>query len=570
MSSDAIDCLLIHAPRDEGGESAFGMIMPMGLFALADILERQGHTARIVHLGLERIRERGFTIEGYLKGKEVRLAGISLHWFFQARDCVDLAGRIRSAAPDTKIVLGGFTASYFAREILETVDSVDFVIRGDGERPLLELTRALGKTRPDLSRVPNLTWRRDGRVVENPHDYVAGREDLDALSFTSFDLMESFSLYRNVSLSQIHCFYDLKTLNRKRSFPLCIGRGCSVNCSFCGGASLAQKRINNRTGPVFRSPDRVVESIRDASRAGYEEIFLCFDPDPRGGYFEALFRRVRSAKIDIPMEFTCWSLPTRAFIDDFRRTFGEGSSIDLSPETGSERLRRRHKGFSYSNRDLLDTVGYLHREKIPSILYFSNPHPFSTPRDVEETDDLIRRIKGDFGTRHKTVMHTLSPDPGSPMFEDPESYGMIKNVSSFTDYCNLEKGLAFTPVGDEEERFLGMFSRWHAEEEAIHRCVPRGFALLKLERYDAAMEEANRAIRLAPGDLEPYVLAASVQRRRKRYTDAIASLRKAQSLHPENPKIHFLLARYYMELHRPEQVREELAKGGRKLAAVEP
>ena len=69
------------------------------------------------------------------------------------------------------IFLGGYTASFFSKEILQDYPEVDAVIRGDGETPIVELCQALHRHilnqqhcsdyyPTSLAEVPNLAWRK--------------------------------------------------------------------------------------------------------------------------------------------------------------------------------------------------------------------------------------------------------------------------------------------------------------------------------------------------------------------------------------------------------------------------
>lgn len=566
MPKQKINCLLIHTPKDESGKSAFGMIMPMGLFALADVLSRNGYISRIIHIGVEKIRDNTFSIEDYLKDKEVLLIGISLHWYFQSYDTIQLINRIKLSRPEIKIVLGGFTASFFSEEIIRRFRNVDFIIRGDGELPLLSLMKELSKKNPDYPLIPNMVWRDKNKIIKNDHSYVATNRDLDNLNFTSFDLLENFSLYKRVGLGEIHYFYNPKTLNNLKSFPLCVGRGCRLNCSYCGGAKLSQRLINNRREVAFRSPGKVLESLKDIVKAGYEEAFICFDPYNK--YFRELFSLIRKSRIRIRMNFNCQSLPDKDFIDEFKDTFEDGSAINLSPETGSNKLRKLNKGLFYTNDELIGVLDYLKKRNLSAIIYFCYPLPFSTKNDIKATDRLINFIKKNFGERHRVIMHGLSPDPGSPMCVYPKKFKMVRKINSFFDYYRLKDGFAYIPEGMDEKEFSGMFKKWRDREDAIHRLIPKGFAYADLGKYTEAIKQANKALRLAPRETEAYFLLAYSYRKKRQYRIAIEKIKKAERMNPGDPRVNFLLSCYYKDIGRMKEFQKEINKGCRKLGKI--
>jgi len=69
---------------------------------------------------------------------------------------------------------------------VKSFDAVDGIIRGEAEIPTQELAGTLLQGKEDFFSIPNLTWRRKGRVLVNPLSYVASEQDLNGLTFTNF------------------------------------------------------------------------------------------------------------------------------------------------------------------------------------------------------------------------------------------------------------------------------------------------------------------------------------------------------------------------------------------------
>jgi len=405
----------------------------MGLFALADLLNREGFPTTLIHTEVEETT--GDSLPELLAVKPL-IAGISCHWVSQAVTSLKTAELVKSVDRETFVVLGGFTASFFARDILEACPSVDAVVRGDGEAPLLALAKALSEPpgrMPSLAEVPNLAWRRNGEIVCNPCSYVADTDDLDALEFGNLNLMRHLPVYQELSGLLPLAGADS---GLTRVFYLCVGRGCPASCVFCGGGRGAQLAINNRRRIAWRSPSRTLETIRMAAAQGYRTIYVSFDPDPSRRYYSDLFQRIRSEGLPLNMVFGCWSLPGRDFIDDFRRTFPHGV-FEISPETGSERVRRENKDFAFTNEELEQAVRYIGDCGLRCHLYFSYFHMNETADDIQSTRryywDLLHR----FGRFTKAYYLALSTDPCSPIYLTPEEHRVSLGVTSFSDYLEL-------------------------------------------------------------------------------------------------------------------------------------
>jgi len=547
MPGKKIDCLLIHVPKETTDHGIQMTFMAMGVFAMADVLQKNGYSSRIIHLGVEKIADSEFSIEKYLMNNDVRSVGISLHWHYQSGNCMSLVDKIKSIQPKIKVILGGFTASFFADEIMRDFRNVDFVIRGDAEIPLLRLIKAITGNRSDLSQIPNLSWRRKDLVIHNNQTYVATEADINRLIFSNFELMEHFDIYSRVPL--ILRRYSKELLLKHSTFFLCVGRGCPVVCSFCGGSCLSQRIINGRDGVIYRSYESVLKTIEDSVRAGIDRLYVSFDPDPNREYYLGLFRLIREREIKISMVFECWSLPTLVFIDEFKTTFGSGkySGIVLSPDTASERLRQLNKGFFYTNDDLIKVVQYLKSNCIQTAVYFSYPLPFESTDDRDRTDSLMKSIKRELQNYGMVSIQDFDLDPASSMYLFPAKYGIVKKVTSFSDYCNTQRKRKFLPQDLNDTGFKNTYQKW-LNLAAAEEKVSQGQVCFTLNSYEDASQKALQAVKLAPQETGAYLLLGSCYERTNSYDDAMNVYREALDIAPDEGIFYLRLASIYSAL----------------------
>ncbi|MBN1254157.1 MAG: radical SAM protein [Deltaproteobacteria bacterium] len=448
MDEKRLDCMLVHAPKFDNwykplGDFIWINYLPIGIFALADNLEKHGYKSEIVHLGIEWIEDHNFDIVEYVGKIRPRVVALSLHWHYQSYDVIKVAEAIKARYPDIFVCAGGFTASYYHKEIPEDFPSLDAVIRGDAEEPLLRLVEHVTKNKRDLHTVPNLTWRSNGKVVENEAFYCATEEQLNALRFTNLPLLKNHKTYVNYFG---HPFMWKKSFSKKANFhklsigsktlPLSIGRGCPMTCTWCAGSILSQRFITRRTKPIYRSIDKILESIQEALSYGYETMYVVFDPYPDNqGFFIELFAKIREYNIQCEMVFECHGLPTKPFMDAFHATFPhEESFLCISPETGSERLRRMHKHRFYSNEELLDCLRYLEELGVNSEVFFTYGIPGETLEELQETIKLKRFIKRNFKRVHCIRVLSIEMEPGSPWHMDPKKYGIVHDRPHFRDF----------------------------------------------------------------------------------------------------------------------------------------
>jgi len=437
---------LVHVPRPEYAEGelrrTFIMIMPVGLLGLADALDRDDHQVEVVHLGLATMRDPGFDLAAHLDRQGVDMVGFSLHWHHQAAGVLSQARRVREAlGAVVPVLLGGLTATALAEQLLKRCPFVDLVVRGDGELPLRRL--AAGDA---PATVANLAHRQGGEVVLNPLSYVAGSEDLSALDLCRLDLLRDADLYSARWFLQPG--EPAAAHEENKVFYLGGGRGCTVNCSFCGGGRQAHRLLSGRQELALRSPERLAEDAMKVAAAGYQTLYLCFDPPglPSDHYlrFFDLMRRLGTGQSLI---FECYGLPSEPFLDAFAAAFDlSGSQIALSPDSADEATRRRHKGYSYTNEQLLSSLAACAARDITTTSYFTllPGDGWDEVRRLKDFQDLLRRR---FGSQVMTL--PVEMEPAAPWHLSPGDHGLTMDLPSFDlDYFVQRHRSICTPPGD--------------------------------------------------------------------------------------------------------------------------
>jgi len=450
---EKVDCLFLHVPKFNNyyrpiDQFIWINFLPMGLLGLADLLQRKQISTQIVHLGVEWIEDRTFSILDYIRKTNPRIVALDLHWHHQSFDVMEVVKQIKSTLPHIYILLGGFTASFFHEEIMQNFDMVDGIIRGEAEIPLLELCMAILQGKEDLYSIPNLTWRRKGRVLINPLSYVASEQDLNNLSFNNFPLLKHYSTYirfigqpfyvKGVSKEKNFWMFSLKS----PIYHLTVGRGCPVQCTWCSGNIPSQKTITGRKEVTFRGVEEVLQSIQEAITYGYETFHICFDPFPQDpDYYLHLFSRIRKEKIKMECFFESFGLPTPEFIRSFKETFpGPKSFIALSPDTGDERVRRIHKGYAYTNQALMACLDRMKEHQVYGDVFFTLGIPFEGEEGIHETIRLQKEIRTKYPNVRGIRTFTIEMEPGSPWYCETEKFGIQTSLRNFMDFYHYHSG----------------------------------------------------------------------------------------------------------------------------------
>lgn len=146
--------------------------------------------------------------------------------------------------PAVKTVMGNVHATFCWDQILRDDPNVDFVIRGEGERTMEDLVRAVAAGDDAWEKIPGLAWRRDGVPVTN-----AARRfepDLDALS-PAWDLVD-------------WPLYHYRPRPHGRLAIANSARGCGQRCSFCSQQKFWERTWRGRDPLKFVQE---LEHLRD-------------------------------------------------------------------------------------------------------------------------------------------------------------------------------------------------------------------------------------------------------------------------------------------------------------------
>lgn len=154
---------------------------------------------------------------------------MDLHWYFSIEAVRWIAQDARRIAPDLPIVLGGITASFYARHLSQTFP-VDYVVQGDGEQSFPQLVEALceGRTPPPL---PNV-WTKQGpppRTGPVPGELY---DDNDYLDLSWFPTLASHTREHHARWRRQPFWGEMD-----RYHPyIPLNRGCRFPCGVCFGS----------------------------------------------------------------------------------------------------------------------------------------------------------------------------------------------------------------------------------------------------------------------------------------------------------------------------------------------
>ena len=438
------DVILIHAPAifDFRNKAIFpGALgstvehvqlakVPIGMLGIADYLDRNGCKVIVDNLADRMIDDREMDIEEHIKNTSAKVYGIDLHWHHHSQGAMEVAKLCKRLHPDSYVVLGGLTSTYFHEEIIRKYDFIDAVIRGEGEKAFLEFVRDIEK-HGRITGTPNLTYRKDnGDICVMP--LMKASTSLDEFNFLRFDLLEPQTSVFNAGIMP------------RWSIAVC--RGCVYNCVTCGGSSYAYRKYFGMEKPSFRSPGKIIEDIKKLNENGIYRIGLYQDPRMGG---EKYWRELLTAltKEDFKADMLSMDLLAPADEEYIKEIANIGKPIVLylCPEAGSCAVRQA-QGRHYSNEEILDTVNLCNKYHIPVTTFFSVGLAGETEQTMRETYDLWDKIclqernRGHFGKTKRfdsvggPIIGPIILEPGSMAYDNPEKYGYKLSFKNLEEY----------------------------------------------------------------------------------------------------------------------------------------
>jgi B12-binding domain/radical SAM domain protein len=453
---------------------------PIGFVSLSEYLERHGFRVRIVNVALKMLKHRRFDVEAFIASLNPRLFGLDLHWMAHIQGALAMAEIVKRFHPQTPVILGGLSATYFHQEILERYQQVDFVARGDStEEPLRQLLESL-KQGGDLADIPNLSWRnRNGELSINPLSYVP--ENLDHITIDYRHIMKK--VIRYMDPLGYEPFFNWFTYPVTAVFTC---RGCVYDCNTCGGSAKTFKVMAHRQRAAYRSPHLLAEDIFNSIDHLNAPVIIIGDVfQPGRDYGFALLSALKRKTIKNHIAFEFFKPPSKEKLDRIAEAV-RNFNIEISPESHDESIRRRF-GRPYDNESLETMIGNaldLDCKRID--LFFMTGLPGQTFQSVLDTVDYCRELLERFGEKRRVIpfISPMAPflDPGSRVFENPEAFG----YRIFYKTAEEHRQALMSPSW---KYMLNYETEWMSRDEIVYSTYEAALRLNRLKARHGLVED---------------------------------------------------------------------------------
>jgi radical SAM superfamily enzyme YgiQ (UPF0313 family) len=386
------DVILISPPARR-----YSPYLPLGLLCLSSYLKKNGLSSKIIYFTMElrgtalylanrlfspKVTEVlfGHTIIKEILARKPVLVGISCctaEYPWTMKMAQEIKNRV-----NVPIVIGGIHPTLKPEDFIFKGSPVDFAVIGEGETPLMELTRAI-KLKTPLSSLKHISYLSpDGSLVT-----ATCNIEPDISGFPAPD-------YGQVDMS----YFTIPVTKHIRNIPLSgveiiTSRGCPYGCEFCANNFLVAG-TNTPTTVRNRDINQVVEELRYLASAfaidGFYILDDCFllSQERVADFCEKLLK----SRLKL-----VWAAETRVNLlrnEDLLRLMKKAGlvQLDFGVESGSpEMLEEIKKGITVEQTRKAFELCRRNGIRTFANIMFNLPH--ETVKDINLTEQLLDEIK---------------------------------------------------------------------------------------------------------------------------------------------------------------------------------
>ena len=269
----------------------------------------------------------------------------------------------------------------------------DFILTGEAEISLLELSAALSKNETTFFSIEGLAFKHNNAVVKTKRRNVL--KDLDTIPFPAWDIID-MEPYRKMWLKHAGYF----------SMNMGTTRGCPFKCNWCA-KPIYGNRYNSR------SPQNVVTELKMLKeKFGFDHIWFCDDIfGLKPGWVHEFANLVEKEKLSFKfkMQGRVDLLLQENNIKDLSRAGCE--NIWMGAESGSQKiLDAMDKGTTIEQ--IHEATHLLKKCGINPSFFIQFGYPGETKQDIEKTIAMINRL-----LPYEIGISVSYPLPGTVFFE---------------------------------------------------------------------------------------------------------------------------------------------------------
>ena len=312
---------------------------------------------------------------------------------------------VKKVDKDITVIIGGSGVATSVEEVLQNA-TVDFVVRYEGERTMVELVEALHTSEPDFHLIDGISFREADQIVHTKDRPLV--EDIDSIAFPARHLVIGAENLPDILFKAIQG--DIVT-----------SRGCPYSCTFCS-ANIAWGGHSVR----MRSAENVIKEVIQQKEQYGVKIFTFWDD---------LFTSDKKRVVDIcnmlielnaNIKWVCFIRVNNVDRELIALMKKAGCiRVEVGLESGSDRvLKIMQKGITLEQTrnaaKILNEIGL----RWTALLMMGLPG--ETKEEMAATMDLLKLNPSE------VVLSVFSPYPGSALYAKLEAEGKLRDDDALT------------------------------------------------------------------------------------------------------------------------------------------
>jgi len=295
---------------------------------------------------------------------------------------------LKKLNPTLKIVLGGPQVTATAETILAENESVDVIVRGEGEQTFAELLKYYLNNNLGIEEITGISYKADGKVHSNqPRPLIANLDDIPSP-------------------------FNEGIKDKSHTILIETQRGCPFECGFCS------YHKNFKSVRTF-SLERVKSDINHLIRSGVKQLYLAdptFNLNPKRA--KEILKYIGSINKDTVVN------------TELRAELLDQETVDLSEKAGVTFLEI---GLQSTNPETLKIIGretnlnkfekgikLLEKSKIQYVVQLIIGLPGDDLNTFKNSMDYVLNLASD-----KLQVFELQLLPGSALHDNAEQHGML-------------------------------------------------------------------------------------------------------------------------------------------------
>jgi len=291
-------------------------------------------------------------------------------------------------------------------------EGADFILLGEAELSLLELSNCIGSTEPNYNSIQGIAYKDGDAVVKTARRTVM--KDLDSLPMPAWDLID-FQPYK----------YMWQKSSGYFSLNIATTRGCPFKCNWC-----AKPIYGNRYHS--RSVENVVNELQYLKQqVGFDHIWFCDDIfGLKPGWVNEFAQRVQEK--NIPFRFKIQARADLLLQENYIKALALAGceNVWMGAESGSQKiLDAMDKGIT--TEQIRTATHLLKKNGIHPSFFIQFGYLGETKKDIRQTIQMINDL-----LPYSIGISVSYPLPGTVFYEKVKNE--LKDKSNWTDSDELQ------------------------------------------------------------------------------------------------------------------------------------